>query len=437
MAEVSPGRAAALEALRLSGRGMRLDLAMNRTGAGLESRERGFAQELAYGAIRLQGRLDHLLAEHVRSGLEGLHHRVLHVLRLGLYQLLYLDVPDYAAVSQAVEQVRHVGQGRAAGLVNAVLRAAARGGDGPERFPDPTVDPAGYLTTWGSHPRWLVDRWLGRWPFDEVRQLVELDNRIPRLHLVPVDPGGLVEAAHRLRREPGVEVEVLAVPGVLRVSGIDPRRLLETVPGFVQDPAAALVCRYAAVPPDTLVADLCAAPGGKALSLSRRARYVLAADPSVSRLRLLRENVDRLGLPVGVVRARAEDPPLRGTGPTAPRLTLLDVPCSGTGTLGRHPDARWRLSPTAPGEMARVQARILRKAAGVVPPGGMLVYSTCTLEPEENLGVVEVFLGDHPDFRWSPPEDPELDMNDDGWMEVLPQRTGFDGAFAARLVRTG
>ena len=248
--------------------------------------------------------------------------------------------------------------------MNAVLRAAARGGDGPERFPDPTVDPAGYLTTWGSHPRWL-----GRWPFDEVRQLVELDNRIPRLHLVPLDPGGLDEAADRLRREPGVEVEVLAVPGVLRVSGIDPRRLLETVPGFVQDPAAALVCRYAAVPPDTLVA-----------LLAEIGRYY--------------------------------------------------VPCSGTGTLGRHPDARWRLSPTAPGEMARVQARILRKAAGVVPPGGMLVYSTCTLEPEENLGVVEVFLGDHPDFRWSPPEDPELDMNDDGWMEVLPQRTGFDGAFA-------
>ena len=131
-----------------------------------------------------------------------------------------------------------------------------------------------------------------------------------------------------------MEVEVLAVPGVLRVSGIDPRRLLETVPGFVQDPAAALVCRYAAVPPDTLVADLCAAPGGKALSLSRRARYVLAADPSVSRLRLLRENVDRLGLPVGVVRARAEDPPLRGTGPTAPRLTLLDVPCSAHASAG-------------------------------------------------------------------------------------------------------
>jgi 16S rRNA (cytosine967-C5)-methyltransferase len=416
---------------------MRLDLAMNRTGAGLESRERGFAQELAYGAIRLQGRLDHLLAEHVRSGLEGLHVRVLHVLRLGLYQLLYLDVPDYAAVSQAVEQVRHVGQGRAAGLVNAVLRAAARGGDGPERFPDPTVDPAEYLVTWGSHPRWLVDRWLERWPFDEVRRLVELNNRVPRLHLVPVDPGGLDEAAERLRREPGVEAEVLAVPGVLRVSGIDPRSLLETVPGFVQDPAAALVCRYAAVPPDTLVADLCAAPGGKALSLSRRARYVLAADPSVSRLRLLRENVDRLGLPVGVVRARAEDPPLRGTGPAAPRLTLLDVPCSGTGTLGRHPDARWRLSPTAPEEMARVQARILRKAAGVVPPGGVLVYSTCTLEPEENQGVVEAFLGDRPDFRWSPPEDPELELNDGGWMEVLPQRTGFDGAFAARLVRTG
>ncbi|UCC26986.1 MAG: hypothetical protein JSU98_07735 [Gemmatimonadales bacterium] len=426
---------------------MRLDLALDRSIRGLEPRERSFARELAFGTVRLQGRLDHLLAPHVKGGLRRLHGDVLRILRLGLYQVLYLDVPDYAAVSQAVDQSRAVGQGRAAGLVNAVLRAAGRSGAGPERFPAPEDDPVGFLTAWGSHPRWMVERWLRRWPFDEVRRLVELNNRVPDLFFVPASADALESAAERLLGEPGAEVdtlpvagtvvEVLPVPGVLRVAGIDPARLLERVSGFIQDPAAALVCRYAAPRLGSLVADLCAAPGGKALSLARRAGYVLAADPSEARLRLLRENVERLGLPVGVVRARAEEPPLDGRGTRAPDLTLLDVPCSGTGTLRRHPDARWRLAEDAPREMASVQARILRGAAPAVPSGGVLVYSTCTLEPEENLEVVNGFLGEHPDFRWLPPEDPELELDEAGWLEVLPQRTGYDGAFAARLVRTG
>lgn len=457
MADVSPGRRAALEALRRTARGMRLDLALARAAEGLDPRERGFAHELAYGTVRLQGRLDHLLALRVDGGLERLHRDLLPVLRLGLYQLLYLDVPDYAAVSQAVELARTVGQGRASGLVNAVLRAGGRAGDGAEHFPDPERDPVGFLATWGSHPRWLVERWLARWPFPEVRRLVELDNQVPELHLVPVatssagrpadaTPDGgspevpetpiLAPAADTLRQAGG-EVEVLPLPGVLRVRGIEPGRALSLVPGFVQDPAAALVCRYAAPAPGTLVADLCAAPGGKALSLARTAGYVLAADPSGPRLGLLRENVDRLGLPVGVVQARAEAPPLRDRGPGAPGLTLLDVPCTGTGTLRRHPDARWRLAPSAPEELAEVQARILRNAARVVPSGGVLVYSTCTLEPEENREVVSAFLREHEDFRGAPPEDPELELDEDGWLEVLPQRTGWDGAFAARLSRTG
>ena len=221
------------------------------------------------------------------------------------------------------------------------------------------------------------------------------------------------------------------------MEGSDPRTLLERIPGFIQDAAAALVCRYAAPPEGGLVADLCAAPGGKALSLARRAGYVLAADPSVPRLRLLRENRERLGLPVGVVRARAEEPPLGSVGVAAPDLVLVDAPCTGTGTLGRHPDARWRLRPGTPERMARIQARILDGAAEAVPSGAILVYSTCTLEEEENLGVVEDFLREHVDFRWAPPEDPELELNEDGWLEVLPQHTGYDGAFAARLVRTG
>ena len=378
--------------------------------------------------VRLQARLDALLSPHVHRGLSTLHTRLLPVLRSGLYQQLYLDVPDYAAVSQAVELARAVGQGRASGLVNAVLRAAGRAGEDPAVHPDRASDPAGHLASWGSHPRWLVERWLQRWSWDDVHRLVVLNNTVPELHLVPMD--GELERARECLTRAGAEVRVLEVPGCLQVSGLPPARMLELVPGFVQDPAAALVCRYAAPEPGARVADLCAAPGGKALSLARHAGYLLAADPSAARLALLRENVRRTGARVGVVCARAEAPPLR----TAD-LVLVDAPCTGTGTLRRHPDARWRLGPDDPARLAAVQLRILEGARVVVPPDGHLVYSTCTLEPEENQRVVETFLGEHPGFELSPPDDEHLEIEENACLEVLPQRTGWDGAFAARLRR--
>lgn len=445
--------------------------------AGLDAQESSFAHHLSYGAVRLRGRLDHLLALRVHGGLDRLDAPVLDILRLGLFQLLYQDVPDYAAVSQSVELARSAGQGRAAGLVNGVLRAAARQGADPGLFPDRDADPAGWISTWGSHPRWLVERWLGRWPVEAVARLVELNNTVPELYLVPLDGDveGAAEALRRAGRAPdgqdgagdaatAVTAEALSVPGVVRVSGLSPAEALARVPGFVQDPAAALVCRYAtplpavsgaagpaahaahagrgapppsaASPPVRLprIADLCAAPGGKAMNLARHGGLVMAADPSERRLVRLRENVTRLSdaLPIAVVRARAEDPPVRNCD-----LVLVDVPCTGTGTLRRHPDARWRLQPGDPAELARVQGRILRGASRVVPPGALLVYSTCTLEPEENREVVEAFLRESSGFRLEPPEDGALApfLGADGCLEVQPQATGFDGAFAARLRR--
>lgn len=429
MAQVSPGRQAAARTLAATGRGRRLDLAFEAEARGLDARERGFARALSYGTVRLRGRLDHLLAPHVRRGIETLDPPVLDVLRLGLFQVLYLEVPDYAAVSQAVEMSRARGRGRAAGLVNAVLRAAARAGDGPDRFPDPDRDPGAWLAAWGSHPRWLVDRWLGRWPVDEVARLVEANNRVPPLYLAPLD-GDLERAVDRLGAA-GFQARSLPVPGVVELGEVDPAAALEAAPGYIQDPGAALVCRYAAPRPGCQVADLCAAPGGKALSLARTAGYVLAADRSERRLGLLAGSVRRTGLPIGLVVARAESPPVSSVD-----LLLLDVPCTGTGTLRRHPDARWRLTPEAPAEMARVQRGILAGSASVVRTGGHVVYSTCTLEAEENRGVVDAFMAEHPEFRPDPVEVPGVAVSGDGWLEVLPQHTGFDGAFAARLVRT-
>lgn len=354
------------------------------------------------------------------------------VLRLGAYQLLYMgSVPPYAAVSQAVDAVRRVGAKRAAGLVNAVLRRVAEAGDDPSLFPDPARDPAGFLSTWGSHPRWLVERWLARWPFAAVRRLVEADNAVPPLTVVPLDED--LHGAVAAFEAAGAGARIAGPgSGALEVTGLDPLEAFAVVPCFVQDPGAAWVGAFAAVAPGARVADLCAAPGGKALYLARRAGLVVAADPSAARCRLLRDNRSRTGLPLHVVRARAEAPPV-----TAMDLVLVDAPCTGTGTLRRHPDARWRLTPDEPARLAAVQARLLHGAAAAVAPGGVLVYSTCTLEPEENDGVVQAFVRDHPDFTPEPPPRDRFDgpLEAGGTLRVLPQETGTDGAFAVRLRR--
>jgi 16S rRNA (cytosine967-C5)-methyltransferase len=202
----------------------------------------------------------------------------------------------------------------------------------------------------------------------------------------------------------------------------------------LQDPASTLVTRYAAVPAGSSVADLCAAPGGKSLELARTAGVVFAGDASVTRLARLRENVRRLDAPNVI--------PFVGDArfPAVHELdaVLLDVPCTGTGTFRRHPDARWRLRISDLAVMPAVQRSILRAAASAVRPGGLLIYSTCSLETEENDAQVESFLSDSPEWRLEPPPEGAVPtaVLDAGRLRVLPQRHGTDGAFAARLRRS-
>jgi 16S rRNA (cytosine967-C5)-methyltransferase len=179
------------------------------------------------------------------------------------------------------------------------------------------------------------------------------------------------------------------------------------------------------------VGDLCAAPGGKTLALAEKGVYVLAADRSLRRLRLLRENLDRVEGRVELVAALAQAPPFR----ELPFL-LLDVPCTGTGTLRRHPDAKWRLTPDTLNRLVWLQGEILDAGSKLVPKGGHLVYSTCSLEAEENQDLMDMFLFMNPDFSVDESGTVSPDyLDDQGFLSVFPHETGFDGAFAARLVR--
>jgi 16S rRNA (cytosine967-C5)-methyltransferase len=381
---------------------------------------RGWVHEAVFGTLRLRGRLDFLLQLHLRHGLDSVPPPLLRVLRLGAYQLAEMgSVPAYAAVSESVELAKGAAGAKGAGLVNAVLRALAAAGTGPDRFPTFDEDPVGHLATWGSHPRWLVERWASRFGVDVARTVVDAGNRIPDLYLRPIGIG-LRDAAARLAAA-GIEASdgpdgsrTLRLP-----RGTDPRAALAAVPAIVQDPAAARVVEFAAPRPGWRVADLCAAPGGKGIGMTDFGALVVGADASATRLRRMGEALRRLALPERLVVGRAESPPFRGVD-----LALVDAPCTGTGTLARHPDARWRLTPDAPARMAELQARILDGAAGAVRPGGLLVYATCTLEEEENDGAVNDFLARHRDFRRE---------GDPAVLRVLPGDGGTDGAFAARL----
>jgi 16S rRNA (cytosine967-C5)-methyltransferase len=414
-------------------RGRRLDRAFADAAAGAEPRERAFAHELAYGTTRLRGRVDHLLSLRLHGPIDELEPEVREILRLGTYQILYMGgVPAYAAVSESVDLVRGEVGVRPAGLVNAVLRQVVRAGGGPEHFPAFERDPLGFLESWGSHPRWLLERWLARWDADTVRELVEVNNRRPPTFLVPL--ANTPEEAVATLEGAGLPATAIGggSPRVQLGEGVAPADALRALPkAIVQDAASNLVARYADVPEGTKVADLCAAPGGKTLAVADRALYTLAADRSESRLHMVKENARRVGRPLGLVVADARRPPLDHVD-----VVLLDAPCSGTGTFARRPDARWRLAPEDIGELLGVQREMLDAAAAVVAEEGLLVYATCSLEPEENEAQIDAFLARRPDFTLEPtPAVPSEHLDADGRLFVTPWETGSDGAFAARLRR--
>jgi 16S rRNA (cytosine967-C5)-methyltransferase len=431
---VTDARIAAAETLADLRSGLLLDAAFDRRAADLDARDRRWTQELVWGMLRRRGWIDHLLAPRVRGGIARLEADLADLLRLGVYQLLYMgSVPAYAAIAQTVElaKTRH-GLG-ASKLANAVLRRLDRERDVARRgVAGGSGRGAGVEY---SHPRWLVARWVARWGADETRALLEANNREAPLI---VRPWGVVrEQLETMLEESGVstsdaplvEDSLLLAPGtVLMALGA-----FQQGRCFVQDPAATLVTRYAALPPGLQVADLCAAPGGKSVELARTAAHVTAADSNENRIGRVIDTIGRLELEnVDAVVADARDGTLGEFD-----AVLVDAPCTGTGTFRRHPDARWRLRTSDLAVMAAAQRAVLRGAAKCVKPGGLLVYSTCSLEPEENDAQVEAFLADHPGWTLEPPPAgtvPETVL-DAGRLRVLPQRHGTDGSFAARLRR--
>lgn len=422
---------------------MRADEAFAERSAGLDPRQRHFLMELAYGAIRWRALLHHHLDALLPKGRGGLPPDVLAVLELGAYQLLFMDrVPAWSAVDESVALMRTTAPAAwAPGLVNGVLRNLDRRRETPP-LPD---DPAARLAVRHSHPQWLVARWLDRFGPEATEALLAHDNTPPLLHLCVNPARATREAALERIAAAGHDARPheTAPDGIVVVSRASP----EDLPGWdegwfwAQDAGAQWVTHAAPAAPGARVLDACAAPGSKlAALLARGAGPALAVDVDPRRLRRVAANLARLELDAAPRGARLVAADARAL-PTRAAFdhVLADVPCTGTGVLRRRVDARWRRRPGDPATFATFQRELLAAVAAHVAPGGTLVYATCSLEREENEGVVEPFLAEHPAFTLAPLDDTVPPALRSGpYLFTRPWAAGdMDGMFAARLVRGG
>lgn len=399
-------------------------------GARLSGVDKALAQELVYGVARWQATLDWLIARKTAGRLQKPGLQV--VLRLGLYQLFWLErVPDHAALHETVELAKRLGFGAQAGFVNALLRGYTREREATEqllaelRVSQPAL---GY-----SHPEWLCARWHERWGAADLRHLLEWNNTPPKTYarlntllsnLADLTAQWSKEDVRFASRswdwaEPGLVFELLAHPPLAELPSFKHGCF------YVQDPSTLLAVRELDPQPGESVLDLCAAPGGKTTFIAQLVRNhgrIVALDANAAKLDLLRDNCKRLGVTCVEAGSVSDDVQSQISKFRFDRA-LVDAPCSNTGVLRRRVDLRWRLRPEEFARLARMQSVLLEQAGAALKSGGTLVYSTCSLEPEENQQVVRQFLAGHPEFR--------LERE----RELLPFRDGVDGAYVARMTK--
>ena len=436
---VDEPRKAAFQVLTKAEEGGRINEVLDKTldGITLTDQQRRFTTELVMGTTRMQGRLDADLAACYRGRYAHVERSVKRLLRLGAYQLHYMDsVPPHAALSTTVELARAVNLTRAAGLVNAILRELSR--QSPPDMP-PAEASTGELADAFSHPTWLVERWLDRWGRDRTIALMEWNNRRPTIWF-------------RQRREKAARQRLAEIAAAKSISlqphpvmadyvSVSPSPALLLKPlvmeeglFIVQDPSSGAVVEAVDPRPGEVIVDLCAGPGGKTAVMAECVApggRILAFEVDHDRVSLINSTLNRLGL------ANVDIYPGDATAQVIPEADkiLVDAPCTGTGVMARRADLRWRRKPEQLAEMSALQLSLLEHAARYLRPEGRLVYATCSLEPEENWELVRAFQKEHPRFCVVPmPESiPRAWIDAEGALSTFPPDNHVDGLFAVRL----
>jgi 16S rRNA (cytosine967-C5)-methyltransferase len=411
------------------------------TNSGLRGSDRALAADLFWGSIRWRGRLDAVVAPAFNGDYGRAQPLIRVLLRMGTYQLFCQDrIPDHAAVSQTVEIAVNRLNKSAAGLINAILRRLARERERWDTAPEGSDD-LGTLAFLHSHPRWIVRELATRFDSEELAKVLEANNtRVPltvsvnRMRMTDDDFVKFLRS-RALHYEPSTFLDGYYRLSTSALFQLQP--LLEAGEITVQDESAGMAVELMAPEPGERVLDLCAAPGGKLIAIYQRMQgqgEILAADVSEDRIGTLRENIARIeAANVEVHLADARE----FSAPQFDRV-LIDVPCSGLGLLRKHPDVRWRRKSHHLPLQRKLQQEIIAHAAELVKPGGVLVYSTCSILPSENSEIVNTFLRAYPEFH---KEDarafvPEFVVGEHGDVEMFTHIHNTDGAYAARMRRT-
>ncbi|HEY8909235.1 MAG TPA: 16S rRNA (cytosine(967)-C(5))-methyltransferase RsmB [Desulfosporosinus sp.] len=414
-----------------------------------DSRDRQFVTLLVNGALKHRLTLDYALRLHLSKPMSALPHEVRAILRIGAFQLLYVDkVPDAVAVNESVELAKPFP--KFTGLVNGVLRKVMnKAWDFP--WPDEKRQIVRYLSVRYSHPEWMIQRWLKRWGKEETEALCQANNEPAqtwiRTNTLKISREDLMD---RLILE-GVTVEPgTRIPESLKIQHFGAMDQLESFrEGLftVQDESSQLVAHVVDPKPGQRVLDTCSAPGGKTTHMAQMMHDegdIQAFDIHAHKLELIDQLAQRLG--ITIIRAQLGDArDLPGVELGSQHRVLVDAPCSGLGVLRRRADLRWKKEEEDLKELNQLQLAILERAASCVEVGGDLIYSTCTIEPEENFELVKTFRSAHPEFEpvnlvESLPftlEDPrDIQQASKGMLQLLPHRHGMDGFFLAKFRRT-
>jgi len=407
----------------------------------LEDQDRRFVTELVYGTIKTGETLDWILKHYVDRPLTKIPGVILNILRLGIYQLFFLSkVPAAATCNEAVKLAKKYGHGGTVKFVNAVLRSAARS---PEKvvYPDRQEQPSQHLALRYYHPEWIISRWIERLGIDACEKLCQANNLTPPLSIRTNTLK--ISRTELMKRLPSDEV--VCEPSQWSPEGIVCRkfpsmnRLASLQEGLfqVQDESSMLVAHVLDPQPGEFVIDACGAPGGKSThiaALMKNIGRVLSVDIHDHKSAITRQNAGRLG--ITIIDAKTMDAEQLDTlfAGQADRV-LVDAPCSGLGVLRRKPDSRWRKTPQMLIDLPMLQTSILNSAADCLKPGGVLVYSTCTTEPEENQEVVCRFLASHPNYRLEETGQFLPVKRSGEFVQLWPHVDDVDGFFIVRMVK--
>ncbi|GAB6282273.1 MAG: 16S rRNA (cytosine(967)-C(5))-methyltransferase RsmB [Ignavibacterium sp.] len=407
----------------------------------LSGADKALLYEIVHGVVRWMGRLDWILAGFYKGQFSKAIPIFKNALRVALYQILFLDkIPEYAAVNEAVEFVKKLQGQKPADISNAILRNIIKNKN-EIHYPNPDEDLIGYLSAFYSHPAWLIRRWINRYGRENTELLLQANNERPTLtlRLNPLKTNlenfqSLLNSVNLRFSNGKYFFDFIRLQNLTNITNWQYFK-----EGYfnIQDESTAFACKLLEVEPGMKVLDLCAAPGGKSSYLANimnNEGEIIALDRFEVRLNSVNKNLHRLG--ITCVKTLCVDA-LEYNNDILFDRVIADVPCSGLGTLSKKPDIKWKKELLDIHQLNPLQYNLLEKAASLVKINGIVVYSTCTIEPEENFEVIKKFLENHPNFTLDNAEkffSKEV-VDENGCVQTLPHQHKMDGAFAARLIR--